>query len=150
SDPSRRREETGLTSGWFTRGFLRVRHDEDSRIDRPYPTLYAGGGSTAYDREKFLELGGFDPLFEPFYLEDTDLSYCAWRRGWPVFYQPASKVFHEHRGTIGKHYSSAAIQAFLQKNYVLMVWKNIHRKGWMLSHCAVLYAQMLLNSLGWR
>src|SRR5579885_1649861 len=63
SDSSRRREETGLTSGCFEKGFLRVRHEIDGSIQTLYPTFYAGGGSTAYDRDKFRELGGFDSLF---------------------------------------------------------------------------------------
>ena len=40
-----------------------------------FPCFYGGGGSCAFDRAKFLELGGFDPLLAPFYLEDTDLGY---------------------------------------------------------------------------
>jgi len=150
SDPERRREETGLTAGSFEKGFVRVRHDVDGEIDRLYPIFYAGGGSTAYDREKFLALGGFDPLFEPFYLEDTDLSFNAWRRGWKVLYQPASRLYHEHRGTIGKRYSSESILAYLQKNYVLMVWKNVHRWGWLLSHFLYLYGHMILCWAGER
>jgi GT2 family glycosyltransferase/glycosyltransferase involved in cell wall biosynthesis len=149
SDPARRREETGLTAGWFAKGFFRVRHDIEERVQGPYPAFYAGGGSSAYDRQKFLELGGFDRLFEPFYLEDTDLSYNAWRRGWKVLYQPHARVYHEHRGTIGKHFTPQAIQAYLQKNYVLMVWKNLHQTSWLCSHFFHLYGHMLLNCLGW-
>ena len=144
SDSSRRREETGLTTGAFDKGFIRVRHEVSPEIEMLFPTFYAGGGSTAYDREKFLELGGFDRLFEPFYLEDTDLSYCAWRKGWKVLYQPNSRLFHEHRATIGKHFSREAILAYLKKNYVLMVWKNVHRPGWLLAHLAYLYSHMVL------
>ena len=149
SDPHRRREETGLTVGKFEKGFLRVSHKIDESITVPFPALYAGGGSTAYDREKFLEMGGFDPLFEPFYLEDTDLSYGAWRRGWKILYQPGSHLYHEHRRTIGKHFSPEAIRIYLQKNYVLMVWKNIHRWRWLAAHFFYLYGQMILHSLGW-
>ena len=148
SDPTKRREETGLTTGCFEKGFVRVRHEADDQIDRLFPTFYAGGGSTAYDREKFLEMGGFDPLFEPFYLEDTDLSYGAWRRGWKVLYQPHSRLYHEHRATIGKHYSPSAIRAYLQKNYVLMVWKNIHRWRWLAQHLFYLYGHMALCWMG--
>ena len=75
---------------------------------------------------KFLELGGFDPLLAPFYLEDTDLGYMAWKRGWKVLYQPRSVVYHEHRGTIGKRFSEEQIQAVLKKNFLLFCWKNIH------------------------
>ncbi len=73
-------------------------------------------------------MGGFDSLLTPFYLEDTDLSYLAWKRGWKVLYQPRSIVYHEHRGTIGKRFSERQIQAVLKKNYILFCWKNIH--GW--------------------
>jgi GT2 family glycosyltransferase/glycosyltransferase involved in cell wall biosynthesis len=126
SDPSKRREETGLTHGWWQDGSLRVGHREDSAVDRLFPCFYGGGGSCAFDRHKFFELGGFDELLAPFYLEDTDLGFLAWKRGWKVLYQPASVVWHEHRGTIGKRFTPAYIQSVLQKNFLLFTWKNIH------------------------
>ncbi|HOL70667.1 MAG TPA: glycosyltransferase [Bryobacteraceae bacterium] len=126
SDPARRREETGLTQGWWRDGRLRVTHRIDEAVTDVFPCFYGGGGSCAFDRRKFLELGGFDPLLAPFYLEDTDLGYMAWKRGWRVLYQPRSVVYHEHRGTIGKHFRSEHIQAVYKKNYVLFCWKNIH------------------------
>jgi len=128
ADPAKRREETGLTQGWWQDGSLRVSHREDPAVDCLFPCFYGGGGSCAFDRRKFLELGGFDPLFHPFYLEDTDLGFLAWKRGWKVLYQPASVVHHEHRGTIGKRFAPAYIQSIVQKNFLLFCWKNIH--GW--------------------
>jgi GT2 family glycosyltransferase len=127
-DTTKRREETGLTQGWWQDGALRVSHREDPDIHRLFPCFYGGGGSCAFDRHKFLELGGFDGLLAPFYLEDTDLGYLAWKRGWKVLYQPASIVHHEHRGTIGKRFTAGYIQSILQKNFLLFCWKNIH--GW--------------------
>jgi glycosyltransferase involved in cell wall biosynthesis len=132
SDPAKVREETGLTEFWWERGSVRVRHRIDPAVDRLYPCAYGGGGSCAYDRRKFFELGGFDELLAPFYLEDTDLGYLAWKRGWKNFYQPLSVVYHEHRGTIGRRFSEAHIQGVLKKNYLLFTWKNIHewRRLW--------------------
>ena len=126
SDPDKLREETGLTQGWWENGGLRVRHRDDPAITDLYPCFYGGGGSCAFDRRKFLELGGFDELLRPFYLEDTDLGYLAWKRGWKVLYQPRSVVYHEHRGTIGKRFSDAQIDLVLKKNFILFCWKNIH------------------------
>ena len=134
SDPAKPREETGLTESWWQQGSLRVRHRADPAIHDLFPCAYGGGGSCAYDRRKFLELGGFDELLAPFYLEDTDLGYRAWKRGWKNFYQPASVVYHEHRGTIGRLFSDAYIQGVLKKNFLLFTWKNIHEWRLLLAH----------------
>ena len=126
SDRDKIREETGLTEFWCERGSLRVRHRTEPDIRELYPCAYGGGGSCAFDRRKFLDLGGFDEVLAPFYLEDTDLGYMAWKRGWKNLYQPASVVFHEHRGTIGRRFSEAYIQGVLKKNFLLFAWKNVH------------------------
>ena len=145
SDSSKAREETGLTEGWWLQGALRVRHRIEPDIDQLYPCFYGGGGSCAFDRKKFLELGGFDELLKPFYLEDTDLGYLAWKRGWKVLYQPASVVYHEHRGTIGKRFSDAHIQAVLKKNFLLFTWKNIYDWRWLGSHFFFTWAAATLS-----
>jgi GT2 family glycosyltransferase/glycosyltransferase involved in cell wall biosynthesis len=134
SDASKKREETGLTQGWWENGGLRVRHYDEDRVHDLYPCFYGGGGSCAFDRRKFLELGGFDELLRPFYLEDADLGYLAWKRGWRVLYQPNSRVWHEHRGTIGKKFSPSYIDAVIRKNLILFCWKNIHEPARLLEH----------------
>jgi O-antigen biosynthesis protein len=109
-----------------------------------FPCFYGGGGSCAFDRQKFLELGGFDSLLEPFYLEDTDLGFLAWKRGWKVLYQPRSVVYHEHRGTIGKKFTPDYIQDVLKKNFVLFCWKNIHQIPRLASHFFFAWAGAVL------
>ena len=145
SDPAKVREETGLTQAWWQDGGLRVRHRNDSEIRDLYPCFYGGGGSCAFDRNKFLELGGFDHLLSPFYLEDTDLGFMAWKRGWKVLYQPRSIVYHEHRGTIGKKFSPEYIQGILKKNFLLFCWKNVHEWPRLLSHFVFAWAGALLT-----
>jgi O-antigen biosynthesis protein len=145
SDPAKRREETGLTLSWWQDGMLKVSHKEDNSITGLFPCAYGGGGSSAFDRRKFLELGGFDELLAPFYLEDTDLGFLAWKRGWKVVYQPASKVWHEHRGTIGKKFSYDHIQGVLKKNFLLFCWKNIHEWSKLGPHLLFNYAGALLS-----
>ena len=145
SDPNKPREETGLTQACWQDGGLRVRHRIDPQVTDLFPCFYGGGGSCAFDRHKFLELGGFDKLLEPFYLEDTDLGYMAWKRGWKVLYQPRSIVYHEHRGTIGKKFSEAHIQAVLKKNFVLFCWKNIHEWPRLISHFFFAWAGGILS-----
>lgn len=150
ADSSKRREETGLTTGRWHRGRIHLRHVADHQVDELFPTFYTGGGSTAYDRLKILELGGFDELFEPFYMEDVDLAYLAWKRGWINLYAPGSVVFHEHRGTIGSHFGEAHIQRVLQRNRLLFTWKNIHDWRLLVPHFGWLYADLWIRLLGGR
>ncbi len=144
-DPSRRREETGLSRGWWHNGMLLLAHRVDDAVQDLHPCFYGGGGSTAYDRRKFFELGGFDPLLAPFYMEDTDLGYMAWKRGWKVLYQPRSVVCHEHRGTIGRKFTEAQIRSVLAKNFILWSWKNIHEWPRLASHFFFTYGGALAS-----
>jgi GT2 family glycosyltransferase/glycosyltransferase involved in cell wall biosynthesis len=136
SDPAKAREETGLTECWWQRGMLRARHRADDHVQSLWPCFYGGGGSCAFDRRKFLELGGFDELLRPFYMEDSDVGLMAWRRGWRILYQPKSRVWHEHRGTIGKTFSRAYIDGIIGKNAILYAWKNAHSPSRLLAHFA--------------
>ncbi|MCZ2149323.1 MAG: glycosyltransferase [Bryobacterales bacterium] len=147
TDPNKARQETGLTQAWWNNGRLGVRHRLDDAVTGIYPCFYAGGGSSAYDRAKFLELGGFDSLFHPFYLEDTDLGIQAWKRGWKVFYQPRSVVWHEHRGTIGRTHKPDYINTIVQKNFLLFLWKNIHESRKLFHHFARSFADAFLTYL---
>ena len=141
------REETGLTMGRWHQGRIHLQHVADSQVDELFPTFYSGGGSTAYDRQKLLELGGFDEMLAPFYVEDVDLAYMAWKRGWVNLYAPSSVLHHEHRGTIGRHYSPEQIRHVLQKNRLLFVWKNMHEWGRLAGHLGWLYGDMWLSLL---
>jgi O-antigen biosynthesis protein len=126
TDPAKRREESGLTYARFRGGEIELGHNVSDEHGVVTPCFYPGGGSSAFDREMLLEIGGFDHLYQPFYLEDTDLGFAAWRRGWQVLYQPASIVYHEHRGTIGKHFDASYIQRVVSKNRILFQWKHLH------------------------
>jgi GT2 family glycosyltransferase len=128
ADPSRRREETGKTRARFERGFFYFWHDairaEDENLDL-IPVFWAGGGSCAIDRKKFLAMGGFDPLYHPFYVEDADLSYQAWKRGWKCLLAPASRVVHKHRSTSKAKFGNLFVDNTIRKNQYLFIWKNV-------------------------
>lgn len=127
-DPEKRREETGRTRGEIRSGWLKLAHLLPTRDERELdyaPTFWAGGGSAAFDRRMYLALGGFDTLYDPFYMEDTGLSYQAWRRGWRVLFTSRSAVLHEHRGTSRKVFGDDYIDNVIRRNQHLFVWRNI-------------------------
>jgi GT2 family glycosyltransferase/glycosyltransferase involved in cell wall biosynthesis len=125
--PGRPREETGQTEGHFRQGFLHLAHAPI----RPYhytrkrtPVLWGGGGSTAFRRDRFLQLGGFSSLFSPCYFEDTDLSYRAWRRGWKVFLAADSRVLHKHRSSTSRRFSADELSLVVEERRLWYIWRN--------------------------
>lgn len=76
--------------------------DPERVFDKAVTLFHAGGGFSAYRRNMFLELGGFDSIYYPIYWEDVDLSYRAWRRGWMSVYEPKAAVRHRSHGTMRK------------------------------------------------
>ena len=96
----------------------------------------ASGGHSLFDRKKFLELGGFDEIFSPFYYEDADLGYRAWKRGYCVFYEPRSVVYHEHQSTIGNSFSKNYINFIVKRNMLVFLWKNLSDFSFIFRACA--------------
>ena len=131
--------EIGRTVGKFSLIFVKfIRSGEEGETGECLPTLAASGGASAFRREKYLKLGGFDRLYYPFYWEDADLSYRAWKRGWRVLYQPRSVVFHQHQGTIGAFFPQSYIKAIYYRNKFLFTWKNISDAGCLARHFLLL------------
>ena len=87
-------------------------------------SLFGLGGAVALRRARFLELGGFDPLYQPFYHEDVDLGLCAWRRGWTVRVEPRSRVRHDDGGTINEHFAPFRVKVARRRHRILCGWKH--------------------------
>jgi len=61
----------------------------------------AAGPVLAVDRRKFLELGGYDPVFFPGRIEDLDLGFRGWMAGFRGYYEPRSVAYPRGFGTFG-------------------------------------------------
>jgi len=136
-DPAKASHETGKTRARFERGFFDLRHDPVGSRDEQeasLPVFWAGGGACAVDRRKFEALGGFDSLYHPFYVEDADISYQAWRRGWRCLMAPGSRVVHRHRGTAAPKFGESYVDNTLRRNQYLFIWKNVTDPGMLLQH----------------
>ena len=103
-------------------------------IKKPCTNFPASGGFGAFHRNKFLDLGGFDDIYHPFYYEDVDLSYQAWKRGWIVLYEPNSVVYHRSHTTSGKVATQSYINKVEMRNRFLLTWKNLSDPGFVISH----------------
>ena len=130
----------------FSRGFFWYVNDL-AAPDSQGLTLHALGGQSAYHKTKFLELCGFDTLFSPFYHEDLDISYRAYKRGWRIVYEPRSVMYHRGAATAGKLYSRGELDIFLQKNLFLFIWKNIHDPALWAQHWCLLVPRLILSAV---
>jgi O-antigen biosynthesis protein len=108
-------------------------------------TGWAEGGSCILDKKKFLHLNGFDPLYSPFYWEDIDLSYRAWKSGFTVLFNPDIVVEHHHESTIGSYFHKQFVQTTAYRNQFIFIWKNITDMRLLLSHKPYLFYQLMVT-----
>jgi len=95
---------------------------------------WAEGGACIINKDTFLKLGGFDPLFSPFYWEDIDLSYRAWKSGYQIIFEPKILVIHHHQSTISKYFTKKQIKIIAYRNQIIFAWKNLTHFKLILQH----------------
>ena len=80
------------------------------------------------------------------YVEDTDLCYQMWKKGWKVYYFPESEILHHIGGSTKNNSLSGAVTSSIrmQKSVLYFFWKN-YRKT-----LKVLLLPLLLMLLGIR
>jgi GT2 family glycosyltransferase len=105
----------------FNNGFYSWKFDTEHQ--KRSHTLFTSGGFMAVDRNKFLELGGFNRLFYPAYCEDLDICFRAWRRGWRCIYEPDSHVWHRHQASWSDH-PNGSLGSLELRNALLMQWST--------------------------
>ena len=140
--PGVRREETGKTV--FAQSSptdFPVRCDEPMSGEDGSYVLYGSGGCSLYDTAKLRALGNVDEVYEPAYVEDLDLGYRAWQRGWPSVYVAGAVVEHRHRATTTRYYTEDQLAHILEINYLRFVARavsdsKVFRRLWAQAHCA--------------
>lgn len=136
-------EIESFTGVHLKNGLLSFRSaDPGPTPDHTVELPFAVGGTFLFDRARFLELGGFDSLFAPFYFEDNDLCWRAWRRSWATLYVPAAVVEHHHKGTIGSYLNQARRRAAVERGELLFNWKHLDQED-LGDHMALLFRRAL-------
>lgn len=93
-------------------------------------TMYGHGGSMLVRKEMFDALNGFDPIFKPYYGEDSDIGIRAWRRGWHSYYEPNASLVHQSIGSIKANTQIKKVKCIRRRNRYLLEW--IHLTPWQL------------------
>jgi len=101
------------------------------------------GAFSAYDREKFLKIGGFDPLTAMY--EDIEISYRGWKRGWLVKYEPRSIAYHDARQTMERRYKRRSLEMMSLRSRILMHWMLLHDRRMFGMHLASISMRLLIS-----
>ena len=120
------RYEGTLAKWWIDKGVFKSSSrfpGYESLIDSPNYTAQAGFG--AFRRDRFLELGGYDDLYLPGIMEDADLCYRAWKKGYKGYYQPKSRMYHKAQSAFSAKFGRYGILKMSHRNTYLFMWKNI-------------------------
>lgn len=134
--------------GRFRRGFLSVhsRFFVPSPPDgmEPLATIFASGGSSLFDRDKFLAMGGFDEMLAPYGWEDVELSLRAWKQGFEVRYEPRSAIWHQFSSTLGgSQISHRKVSCTYERNRLLVHWLHLDTSAERASHGLGVAAKLL-------
>ncbi len=149
--------QTGVLSGAgqlgrFRRGFLEIhrRYFVAEALETggtPWLTLFTSGGSSLFDREKFLALGGFDDLLAPFGWEDVELSLRAWKQGYELHYEPRSAVWHQFSSTISPGFRRRYVRTIYERNRLLGHWLHLDSRGEFAAQGFALLGKLLASTL---
>ena len=122
--------------GQFRRGMWSSYLNYDARpsAESELLSFAAIGAFSAYDREKFLKIGGFDPLTAMY--EDIENSYKAWKRGWLIRYEPRSIAYHDASQTMKKRYRGRSRNRLSRRSRILMHWILLHDRSMFRQHLA--------------
>ena len=120
--PNRGDIDEGCKTGFWHHGMFYA--DQLQGVAQVRPILYTTACAAVYRRSMLDELGGFDEAYSPFYWEDADLGYRAWKRGWKSLYQPGGVVYHQHSASISRMNTSRT-DRIKARNGLFFIWRNI-------------------------
>lgn len=126
----------------WAKGKMQFTRGEDK--SKPVLSGWASGGSAIFRRSIWNELGGLDEIYAPFYWEDIDVGFRAWRSGYKIIWEPKASVNHEHEST-AKKLNPKYLSLIKQRNELLFNWLNVTDPGYRAGHLLFLMKHTLTH-----
>jgi GT2 family glycosyltransferase len=111
------------------------------------PSMYLSGGAMMFRKDVFEGMGMMDSLYHPFYCEDFDVCYRAWKKGYFILYEPRSVVYHKHSATISKNFAFSYYELVHRRNLFLLMWRNLTEPKYLFQHILFLFPRLLKRTL---
>ena len=146
----------GIKIGKWHRGKLRTTENLfDNDIERlklkpPFNSFSVQGAYFFADTAKLKQLNGFDEIYSPYFMEETDIAYRALKKGWNITYEPDCRAWHQVSASVKSAASKFRIKTISARNNLFFTWKNIHSSRLIWSHLLFLVLRLLtLNIVEW-
>jgi GT2 family glycosyltransferase len=120
-----------------------------SKVGDRFYSFYLSGANALVSRKKIIELGGFNELFAPFYIEDVELSLRAWRLGWKCYYEHSAICRHQTSVTIKSMSSKNNIRKIYYRNKMFLHAIHLQKATFFL-WCLQLVLEALIHLITWR
>jgi GT2 family glycosyltransferase len=142
------RYEGGKSYAFMRYGIFGTDHSFKEDCEKANEKSYTfASGCGAFNREKFLELGGYDDLYLPGRLEDADLCFRAWKSGYKCYYQPESVVYHKGAESFNDNFGVSGTLVITFRNVFFFMWKNISSPLFLLEHIVLLFPRLIFACL---
>lgn len=125
---------------YWSGGYLQ--HEPGLDVKKTHITGWLSGGGSIVRKDLFQKLGGFDSVYEPFYCEDLDLGYRAWKSGYTLLWEPKCVVEHKHESTMSK-FPKSTLNYVKERNRLLTVWRNIEDPNLLFTNKLALIGRVL-------
>lgn len=136
------RSKAGVRLGFF---WCRARYQGyEKDVLTPSETYSSGFG--AFDREKFLELDGYDERYLPGIMEDVDLCYRAQKAGYHHYYEPTSVVYHMGQVSFKKKFGTFRTAVIANRNNFVFMWKNFRGFSFWFGHLFFLPLRLVFSA----
>jgi GT2 family glycosyltransferase len=103
-------------------GMIGHRQRDEGQFDKLTRTPYVHGGGMMVSRRVIEDVGLMPEQFFLYY-EELDWSEQVRRKGYAIYYQPASLIYHKESMTTGK--SSPLKTFYLTRNRILFMRRNV-------------------------
>jgi GT2 family glycosyltransferase len=137
-------EQVNILTG--RNGMIGCREKDEGQYDEVRPTHYVHGGGMMVPRRVVDEVGLMPELFFLYY-EELDWSEQIKRKGYSIYYQPASLIYHKESMTTGR--SSPLKTFYLTRNRILFMRRNVAWPAFLVFAAYFLFFTMPKNTLSY-
>ncbi len=101
----------------------------DVSRDKPFKVDWVSGSCMIIRRKALEDTGKLDGKYF-MYIEDVDICYRMWQKGWAVYYYPEAEIMHHAGGSTGRGRREKIKSSFRMQRSAFYFFCKIYRKNW--------------------